>query len=108
MPYIPQLQLTVGTGIAFERWGLEVLGTWVDETYTTADNVSNSTTDARFGKTDDYLVVDLAAWYSVSEIVKITGSVRNLLDDEYVVTRHPHGARGGRPISAILGLEIQF
>jgi len=108
VPYIPQLQLTVGTGIAFERWGLEVLGTWVDETYTTADNVSNSTTDVRFGKTDDYLVVDLAAWYSVSEIVKITGSVRNLLDDEYVVTRHPHGARGGRPISAILGLEIQF
>lgn len=108
VPYIPELQLTIGTGFSCERWGAEIQGVYVDSTYTTADNVESSSTDARFGKTDDYFVVDVSTWYNLSDTVKLTASVRNLFDEQYIVSRHPHGPRGGRPINALAGIEIRF
>jgi len=113
VPYIPDIQFTVGTGIEFKKWGAFIDGTYVDSTYTTANNVDNltrpdGTLDARFGKTDRYFIVDLSGYYRFNINTKFVLSLHNLFDQQYVVSRHPHGPRPGKPFTAAAGLEMIF
>ncbi|MEE8104689.1 MAG: TonB-dependent receptor [Planctomycetota bacterium] len=113
VPYIPEFQFQIGTRFAWKRTGFSLTGTFVDSTYTTASNTSSQTTpdgapDARFGQTDSYFVVDLAAWYRLKENVTLLAGIQNLLDDEYLSSRHPHGPRAGKPLYAYFGLEFLF
>lgn len=113
VPYIPDHQLTLGTGLHFDRWGGEIAAIFVDETFTSANNVSDQVNgigepDARFGKTDDYWVVDISGYYQVKEGVKVLAGAHNLLDEEYLVSRQPHGPRPGQPRFAYVGLEFDL
>ena len=113
VPYIPEFQFQIGTRFAWKRTGFSLTGTFVDSTYTTASNTSSQTTpdgdpDARFGQTDSYFVVDLAAWYRLKDNVTLLAGIQNLLDDEYLSSRHPHGPRAGKPLYAYFGLEFLF
>lgn len=113
VPYIPEYALSFGTGIHYDRWGVDVTGNYVGETFTSASNTSqqldgNGNPDARFGKTDDYVVVDVAAYVQVAKGIRILGGVQNANDEEYVVSRQPHGARPGMPLFAYGGFEIDF
>jgi Fe(3+) dicitrate transport protein len=42
----------------------------------------------------------------MSDAVTVFAGVQNALDDDYLVTRHPHGPRSGQPLFAYIGLEI--
>ena len=111
VPYIPELQFSIGTGIESKHWGAFITGNYVDETYTSANNVSNQVNgngdpDARFGKTDSYFLTDVSAFYRVSKTVKVFGGVQNLFDKEYVVSRQPHGSRPGMPQFVYAGIEL--
>ncbi len=111
VPYIPELQLSLGTGIESDRWGAFISGSYVSETYTSANNVENQLNgngdpDSRFGKTDSYFVTDISAFYRVTDTIKLFGGVQNLFDDEYVVSRQPHGPRPGMPQFAYAGIEV--
>jgi len=53
--------------------------------------------DARYGKTDAYFTADASAFYRVNKNVKLLTGVQNILNNEYVASRQPHGARGGLP-----------
>lgn len=113
VPYLPDYQLSAGARLDFGKWGVDVIGTYVDETYTTASNTDDQVNvdgdpDARFGKTDSYFGVDVAVWCNLTDHAKITGTVRNLFDEEYIVSRHPHGPRPGRGRSALVGVEVDF
>lgn len=113
VPYIPEFALTIGTGIEFYKFGMDLTGIYVDETFATASNTSqqispDGTPDARFGKTDDYFVVDVSGYYELQDNIKILGGIQNLFDDEYLVSRLPHGPRPGRPMFAYVGLEMLF
>ena len=114
VPYIPEFQFTAGVGVQFEKWGIEISGSYVDETFTTANNSDSQINpftgdpDSRFGKTDSYFVVDTAGFYQLSETAKLVVNLRNILDDEYIVSRHPHGPRPGRPFSITGGIELTF
>lgn len=113
VPYIPEHQLTLGTGLHFERWGGELSASYIDETFTSASNVStqvdgNGNPNSRFGKTDDYWVVDLSGYYELRQGTKVFAGVHNLLDDEYIVSRQPHGPRPGQPRFAYVGMEFDL
>jgi Fe(3+) dicitrate transport protein len=88
--------------------------TFQDETYTTASNTTapiNPVTgkpDARVGKTDAILTVDVSGYYQFNPHVKLVGSIQNVFDDEYIVSRHPYGARPGKPLTALIGVEVRF
>ena len=64
--------------------------------------------DSRFGKTDSYFVTDVSAFYRVSKTVKLYGGVQNLFDEEYVVSRQPHGPRPGMPQYLYAGIELDM
>lgn len=113
LPYIPEVQFTVGTGLESGRWGVRLTSTYVDETFATASNTSDQTNpdgspDARYGKTDSYFVVDLGVDFAINDTLTALAGVHNLLDDEYIVSRVPLGARPGKPRFAYIGLEARF
>ncbi len=111
VPYIPDLSLNIGTGIEIGRFGLYLNGAYMDEMFTSASNTTtlvdgDGTPDSRFGKTDSYFLLDISARYKANDAVTIFAGVQNALDDKYIVTRHPHGARPGQPLFAYVGMEI--
>jgi Fe(3+) dicitrate transport protein len=64
--------------------------------------------DYSFGDTDSFFVVDLSARYDLNEQISISVNVHNLLDEEYIVSRHPIGPRPGRPRSLHVGVSYDF
>jgi Fe(3+) dicitrate transport protein len=113
VPYIPDYQLTVGSSVDFERWGGEITATFVDATFGSANNSDAELNglgqpDARFAKTDAYQLVDLSVYARPTDKLKIFAGVHNLLDDEYIASRQPHGPRPGLPRSWFAGLEFDL
>jgi Fe(3+) dicitrate transport protein len=113
IPYVPEVQLLVGTGVEAGGWGANVDLVYVDSTYSTASNASaafdpSGTPNANFGKTDAHAVVDVSAFLRLNEKARLIGSVHNLFDEDYVVSLHPTGARPGRPLVALVGVEVNF
>jgi Fe(3+) dicitrate transport protein len=113
IPYIPEYAVSFGSGLHFDRWGIDVAASYVDETYTSANNTDVQLNgagepDSRFGKTDSYIVADVSAYYQVAKGVKILGGVQNIGDEEYLVSRQPHGPRPGMPLFAYGGFELDF
>jgi len=113
VPYIPELQVSFGTGVESEKWGAFISGNYVSATYTSANNVDNQINgngdpDARFGKTDSYFITDLTAFYRATDTVKVFASVQNLFDEKYIVSRQPDGPRPGLPQFLYAGIEIEM
>lgn len=117
VPYVPEFQFSIGSGVEYGLLGIALIASYVDEMYTSASNTSqqvrfdkdgNAVPDARFGKTDPYFVVDLAAHCQIHEHVRLKLSVHNLLDREQMVSRHPEGPRPGPPLTVLGGLEAAF
>ena len=113
VPYIPQLALSVGTGIETRQWGTYLTASYVDATFTSANNTSSQlngagSPDARFGKTDSYVVMDLSGFYKISDGVKLFAGVQNLLDERYNVSRQPEGPRPGMPLYTYAGIEVEL
>jgi Fe(3+) dicitrate transport protein len=113
VPYVPEWQFLVGSGVDFTKWGVFVDVIYVDETFTTASNVSepvdlSGKVNYSYGKTDDYVVVDVSGYREIATGIKLIASVGNLLDEEFIGSRHPAGPRPGRPMTAMAGLEVAF
>ncbi|HEY8553864.1 MAG TPA: TonB-dependent receptor [Burkholderiales bacterium] len=113
VPYVPEWQLSAGTGIEAANWGVSAVVTYVDDTFTSASNTTeqvngNGDPDARFGKTDSYTIVDLTGHYRLQKGARALAGVHNLFDKEYIVSRQPHGPRPGQPRFVYVGLEIDL
>ncbi len=114
LPYVPEYQVSAGTGIEFGPWGAYLDGFYVPATYASANNSSeqfNPNTgdpDARFGKNDAYFLLDVSVHYALTDNAKVIGGVQNLLDREYIASRLPHGPRPGHPRFASVSLEVNF
>ena len=113
VPYIPDLTVSLGTGVEADNWSAFISTNYVSDTFTSANNVDeplsgDGSPDIRFGKTDGYWVLDLSAQYYINDKVKIFAGVQNLLDRAYIVSRQPDGVRGGMPRFIYTGLEIDL
>lgn len=114
VPYIPEFQVTFSTGLEFEKFSAYLNATYVDGTFSTAansaDEINPNTNqpDARFGKTDSHLTVDLSANYELRSGLEIFGAITNLFDTVYIASRHPHGPRPGAPRLATFGMKYSF
>ncbi|MCQ8106311.1 TonB-dependent receptor [Methylomonas sp. SURF-2] len=113
IPYIPEYTLSFGSGLHFDRWGMEVAANYVSSVFASASNTSeqldgDGKPNSRFGKTDEYVIVDVSAYYKVAKGVKILGGVQNAGNEEYIVSRQPYGPRPGMPLFAYGGFELDF
>lgn len=113
VPYVPEWQALIGTGLDAGTWGVFVDVSYVDATYTTASNVKgpydlDGNVDYSYGETDSHVLVDLSGYRQLAPGIKLIASASNLFDEEYVASRHPAGPRPGRPMAALAGLEFSF
>ena len=129
VPYIPNYQISFGTGVKWNRFGFFVDVYLVDETYSTASNEDAPPTqdsdgmpcvnatggtdpagvcDYRIGKTDSYGIVDLSASVELTDTLTLTGNIHNLFDKAYIVSRHPIGPRPGLPREFRIGLTADL
>lgn len=112
--YIPEVQFAFGTGIEYGPFAFYIDGQYQDETFASGNNSPlevnpvTGVADARFGMTDSFLLLDATANYQIHKNVKLFTTFQNILDETYIVTRVPHGARGGRPFSMLGGVEISI
>ena len=114
VPYVPEVQFNLGTGIVYDKWNLNVDAYYVDPTFTTADNSDsqvnpiNSNPNARFGRTDAYFLMDISGGYQYNKNVRLFTNFYNVTNREYIVSRHPHGPRPGIPFMMFGGVEVTF
>ena len=113
VPYVPEYQLNAEVGLEYGKVSTFLSATYVPQTYTTAANTrhqvnSTGTPDSRVGKTDNYFVVDWTVRYAFRDNTTLFGGVKNMLNREYIASRHPHGPRPGLPRFFNVGLEMNF
>jgi Fe(3+) dicitrate transport protein len=104
LPYVPPNQLSGAVGLEKAPWGLNVAGTFVDSMRERAGQGTPRPGDL----TDAYFLLDASAKYKLCPQLELYVSGRNLLDDRYIASRRPFGARPGAPLWVLAGIRGEF
>lgn len=104
LPYIPLHQASASVGVEAGIWGGDLTMSWVGDVRTSAGQGAIREADLIGSR----VVLDLAAYVEPVEQVRLTVSVRNLLDNEYAVARRPAGLRPGLPRMVLGGATLTF
>jgi len=103
VPYIPPHQFSATAALVSDRWGMLNLGvTFVDAMRETAGQGEPLPGEA----TDAYAVLDAGAQFNILPELAIYGKCDNLLDNHYITSRRPFGARPGRPRFFYFGVKV--
>lgn len=102
------LAASAGVGLEYHGWGVYVDATYSGEMYGTASNStqlrdSTGTPDARYGKMDAALLVDLSMSYQVNPKLRFIAGISNLTGEEAITSRLPYGARSNQPRTFFVG-----
>ncbi len=104
LPYLAKNQFSLSAGLESDKLRVNLSTKYMDEMRTVAGHG-----DILPGfKTDQSLVFDLSTEYSISREVSLFGSIKNLTDQSYIVSRRPAGLRPGMPRSFTIGMKAQF
>lgn len=104
LPYVPKNILNFSIGLECKNWGFSANFKHMSsmkEMAGTGSSLSGKETDA-------YFITDFSAFYNLKESHKFYFLINNLLDEEYMVSRRPYGARAGMPFHAMLGYKFSF
>lgn len=105
LPYVPQHQLSVTGGLSWdERAALNFGVTYMDS----MRELAGSGTPSPSQRTDAFTVLDLSASYRVLPELQLYVKCENLLDNAYLASHQPFGARPGQPRFAYAGLKIEL
>jgi Fe(3+) dicitrate transport protein len=103
MPYIPEHQVYASIGLRGENWGVEGYGH-----YTSKMRDIASIADDLGAPTEATRVFHGAAHYRVEGWGQLYTSVENIVNEPYIVSRRPMGARPGVPRRIVLGYKNEF
>lgn len=104
LPYVPPHRANLNIGLDAAKWGIQISVTYTDRM---RDEAGSGFFAADEGS-DESTIVDLAAYYSISDQWSLSGRADNLSDEVYVVSRRPFGARPGKPRSYQFVVAYQF
>jgi len=104
LPYVPQHQLYAAIGFGRANWKVDFESNYVAAMRTQA----GSGPIPRLFSTDARWVLDATAEYGLTEGTRLFVAVQNLTNNEYVVARHPAGARPGLPRTFTGGLRFNL
>lgn len=109
IPYIARHQVNLRAGLESARGGISAQTTFVGGMPTGR----HSGSDAVKAEVPAYAVVDLVAYWrpfigQVKEQVEFSFTVRNLMDERYLASLVPAGARPGLPRSILAGARFRF
>ena len=102
-------QIAFGLGWIYKKLSANVDANWVSESFADGNNTgAGPNVNQRLGKIDSRLVMDAAVNYQWSDKVKLFTNFRNITQEEYIVSRQPHGPRPGAPFSMMGGFEVSL
>lgn len=105
LPYVPKHQLSVTGGVDWnERASLNLGLTYVDS----MREIAGQGTPAPFDRTDAFAVLDASASVRLLPELQLYVKAENLLDNAYIVSHRPFGARPGQPRFVYAGLKIDL
>ncbi len=100
-PYVPKHQASIGLGLDRGSVSLDVNATYVSE----MRDVAGQGTLAPQEQIPAHKVVDLVASYTPHQKTKLYLKFENVLNEAYMVSRRPFGARPGKPQQLIVGFK---
>lgn len=105
LPYVPTHQGSVDAALRTDRWGVNVVVSYVGEMRETADEQ-----DPVFGSllTDEQTIVDVGGSVRLFDGAELYLRADNLFNQQNIVSRRPFGARPGRPFSLFAGLRYAW
>lgn len=101
MPYIPQHQLNFGAGIGYKGLSANLNFLWKSQ-------AADQAVAENRAFIPSYGVIDSAFAYQHDKLTKVFLNVNNILDQTYLVSFRPFGARVGAPRTFSLGLNRSF
>lgn len=110
LPYMPEHRLTLSLGVARPLWDLTVTTRYVDDQLEQAGRAGVDDGDGPLAGAvvDGHAVMDVVGRYRPGGRHSFYGKVGNLLDEDYLISRRPFGARPGRPLSLQAGYKYLF
>ena len=108
LSYIPLLQFSLGTGLAWKSFGMNLSGKFIGDAYGNDENEESSDTDATIGLIPARFLLDLNLFFNVNKNFKVFVNGYNLLNQTYIASRLPIGARPGRGLTLSGGVETKF
>ncbi len=113
VPYIPRWIWNAGLGLRWGKWGGDLAVTYTSDSYSTALNTEvpvnfSGAPDARYGRVPNFTLVDISAYYEITETIRVFAGANNLFDKVYTASLHPHGPRPGAPRSLYIGMKYEF
>lgn len=106
LPYIPEWKVSAGVGLETDKWGIDLTGTYISDTFGTALNSSMPVTSSRQGIVDGGVIFDLSGYCQINEQMRLIGGVHNLFEEVMITSRIPEGPRANTPREYYIGLEI--
>jgi Fe(3+) dicitrate transport protein len=104
MPYIPIHQASGNAGFEGKYFGVNVGGTYVGDMRERAGQGAPGPRDL----TDAYFLLDASAYVRPMPRLTIYANGRNLLNQDYLVSRQPFAARPGAPLTVQLGARFEY
>ena len=113
VPYIPEIQWNITTGLEADNWSANLGLSYVDGSHGDATNTGlevdpNGKLDSRFGKVDSYFLADVSFHYQISKETNFFVSIQNAMDEKWLASRIPHGPRPGAPRQSSVGVEWRY
>jgi Fe(3+) dicitrate transport protein len=111
VPYSPQILVSSGINVSTPiNIGLSIDATYIGKQFGDPLNRETGTLNGRQGPINSYLIIDTRISYLINKLqnLEISLSVKNLLDERYIVSRRPQGIRVGLPrfITMEFGIEL--
>ncbi|MEM7699964.1 MAG: TonB-dependent receptor, partial [Verrucomicrobiota bacterium] len=106
IPYIPEWKVAAGIGAHTEKFGADLLATYVSDTFGTAVNTVTPINTSREGEVDGGVIVDLSTYYQINDSTKFLFGVHNLFEEVMVTSRIPEGPRVNAPREFYFGFEM--
>ena len=108
LPYVPEHQASVSAGVTIPVFGAK---TGLRLSYTFVDRMRNEASgddaiDADF--TDTQHLLDGTLLVDFTEQYRLYVRADNILDQRYITSRRPFGARPGKPFQVQVGFTFQF
>ncbi|MEP2650513.1 MAG: TonB-dependent receptor [Paraglaciecola sp.] len=104
LPYLPENQFNLQLGLVGENWRVNLSYKYISKMLEAA----GTGTDLDGVSTSALSQVDVAAWYQVTNSLRIYSKLDNLTDEVQIVSRRPFGARPNKPRQFILGAKYSF
>lgn len=104
IPYIPKHQFAFNISFEHRKFNINYSSKFVSEMRTKAGQGAISDPEV----IPAYYVGDISANYKINKFLTLQGSIYNIFNNTYAVSRRPAGLRPGMPLSFRAGLKVHI